>query len=192
MPAAFSAFWRLTSPLRSMHAVMKSTPWSFTACTMAEMSFAEKPNARLVSVNANGKFHFSKLLLMLFAQSADCGDEPYPNAAAFFAPTCWAMNTGVRFGQVMQRFEPFSPNRFGPSSHWSWMFHPKVGTPLSTRYFAPAKVWVTIGATANALSSSTQARTAWMFFESRVWSSYLPTSFSCLPKTPPFLLTSAK
>ena len=55
---------------------MKSTPWSLIAWTIADVSFAENPNARLVSVKANGKPHFSKLLLMLFAQSADCGEEP--------------------------------------------------------------------------------------------------------------------
>src|SRR4051812_35867264 len=145
---------------------------------MADVSLAEKPNARLVSVNANGKFHFSKLLLRFLAQSSDCGEPPYPNAAAFFAPVCWAMNTGVMFGQSKHRYEPFSANRFGPRLHCDWMLHPNVGTPLSTRYFAPEKVCVTTGATAKALSSSTQVRTAWMFFESRVWSSYLPTSFS--------------
>src|SRR4029078_13199740 len=128
------------------------------------------------------------MLLSVSCQQTYGGGEPYPNAAALCAPCAWAMNTGVRFGQVMQRNEPFSPKRFGPSFHCSWMFQPNVGTPLSTRYFAPAKVCVTIGATANALSSSTHARTAWMFFESRVWSSYLPTSFSWRPKTPPSLL----
>src|SRR6476620_2546156 len=168
---------------------MKSTPWSLTACTMADVSLAENPNDRLVSVNANGKFHFSKLLLRLFAQSSDCAEPPYPNAAAFFAPTCCAMNTGVMFGQSKHRYEPFSAKRFGPRAPCDWLFQPNVGMPLSTRYFAPAKFCVTTGATANALSSSTHARTAWMFFESRVWSSYSLTSLICFPKTPPFALT---
>src|SRR3954447_27092062 len=84
MPAAFSALLRLISPLRSMHAVMKSTPWSLTACTIADTSLAENPNERLVSVNAKGKFHFSKLLFRFLAQSSDWGEPPAPEAAGLF------------------------------------------------------------------------------------------------------------
>ena len=54
-------------------------------------------------------------------------------------PFCLARYDDHAFGQSKQRFEPFSPNRFGPWFHSGLMFQPKVGILLSTRYFAPGE-----------------------------------------------------
>ena len=67
-------------------------------------------------MNANGKFHFSKLLLRFVAQSSDCGDPPYPKAAAFFAHLLGDEHRGD-VGAVEAEPEPFSANRLGPSAH---------------------------------------------------------------------------
>src|SRR4051794_38305153 len=107
-------FLMLSMPLRSMQVETKSAWLSLIACTAPEMSFAEKPNERLVSNTTGSAPHFSYASLVRLAHSDDCGDEPYAKMAGRLKPSWFAMKGAAHCGHSFRhRYEPYVPNMFG-------------------------------------------------------------------------------
>src|SRR5437016_12917671 len=102
----------------------------------------------------------------------------------FWAPTRLASQAIPGPGWVKLRYEPFSPNRLGPSDHSGLTFQPKVGMLFCARYLPPAKIGVATPTTANTLSWVTRARAWETLSEGSVWSSSWATYLILRPLTP--------
>src|SRR5262245_65656375 len=155
-----------------MHETTRSIFSSFIRETSVLRSLT--PNDRLVSTKAmSADGYLSNEASTPLAQSADCGDW-YAITPTFLAFSCLASHGTGCPGHVKQRYEPFSPNRFGgPAAcsepHSALMFQPKVGTPDWPSRSAPVKSRTAIGSAAKTSSSDNSAWTSWPFIAT--WSS---------------------